>query len=539
MKFTFLLLTNYRMICIIIAERVLIVKYLKVLLVLILVFLCGCGKTEPAAETTVTTVPETTEAVAGMLLEITDERPDKVLTETYKLQELRELLGDHDYILTFANTEEKLYLNEVHEAFPIECLKEDYAVYAVEEGGYYYVQWWARGALKAGEILDLSTAKVTECWYVPRVCVESDFDSIVMGVSTADDIRAIDPTVVVWSGGGCFSGAYDRGHDAYCHVLLENEEYFFIGFDKIDEKLIATEMEIVQGEFDTWNNDIRKRDWPVRTEEEDDTDWYQEFLDQTENPVDGTGMLPLIFVDTEKDAQVGYLICAGNDGQVYIADRFKYNGVSLYWEVNPEVHSVDYQKGPYSTEILDLSKDIVFRDFKGNSISSKVQELTGDYLTIIEFLQIRTHLDAPLPTESRLWFGTYEGIDMFPEDTVYTDEGIIVDLDGDGHEDRIKVELTQVPDSYTEDPFTGYTGYYYSYEYYVTRNGRTFRFKPFAEWVHVAPDDLAVFVADVDLDGEYEIIEFMYYSKRFGGVNVYDFNGATYDKLYYSISPQN
>jgi len=365
-----------------------------------------------------------------------------------------------------------------------------------------------------------------------------------MGVSAAEDVRAVDPTVIIDYGLDSFGGASSRGHDAYCFAALENEEYFFIGFDgDFGDKnaLIATEMEIVGKEAAcmVWSLDIEKEDWPVRVKEEDDTDWEQEFLDQVENPIDGTGMLPLVFVDTQKDAQIGYLICAGNDGQVYISDRFEYNGASLYWEKTPGTYVIDYQKGPYSTEILDLNKELVFRDFKGNCVSGKVQNLTGDYMTIIEFLQIRTHLDQPLPAESRLWFGTYADVDMFPEDAVYTDDGVIVDLDGDGAEDRIRVELTQVPDSYTEDPFTGYTGYYYSYEYYVTKNGRTFRFKPFTSQIHVTPDDFAVYVADVDLDGEYEIIEFMYYSKRFGGISIYDFTGSTYEELYYAIAPQN
>ena len=128
---------------------------------------------------------------------------------------------------------------------------------------------------------------------------------------------------------------------------------------------------------------------------------------------------------------------------------------------------------------------------------------------------------------------------MFPEDSVYTEDGFVMDLDGDGTVDQVEMTLTQDPDSYVEDKFAGYTGYYYDYEVHIRRNGRTFRFKPFAEWVDVAPDDLAVFAADVDFDGEYEIIEFMFYHKRFGGITIYDFNGAYYDQLYYPIASQN
>ena len=516
-------------------------KYVKLILILLLIFLCGCGKNVPVEETALETQAETTEATPkGTVLEITTDMPYRHLSQEYKLQDLRELLSNNEYVLSGACSAERLYLEDVHAKFPIECLKEDYAIYEVEEGGYYYVFWNDYGYGRFGDGLDLSQAQVEQCWYIPRICVESDFDSVVMGVTTVNDIKAIDPTVILSYGLDSFGGALSRGHEEYCHVVLTDDEYFFIGFDYVENQLVVTEMEIVEGDdFWTWRNDIAKEDWPIQKEEEKQYETYEDFLEQINNPIDGTGMIPLVFVDTAKEDQVGYLICAGNNGEVYIADWYEFNGKSLYWESHPEFCGIDYQKGPYSTEILDLSKPLVFRDFKGGSVTAKVQQLTGEYIGIINFLLIRTHMNKALPADSRLWFGTYEGIDMFPDDAVYTDDGIIVDLDGDGDEDQIRVELTQVPDSYTEDPFTGYTGYYYTYEYFVTKNGRTFRFKPFKSQLHVTPDDFAVYVADVDLDGEYEIIEFMYYYKRFGGISIYDFNGATYDELIYSIAPQN
>lgn len=514
-------------------------KKLCLLLAALLLLLCGCSDSVSLTETTVQV--ETTEAMPqGTVLKITDDSPAEVIEKTYKLADLRQLLMDHEYVLSGSCSVEKRYLEDVHTQFPIECLKEKYAIYAVEEGGYYYVCWETFDIEGVDDEIDLSVAEVEQCWYVPRVCTERDFDSVVMGVSTINDIKAIDPTVIFSNGRDSFGGALSRGHEKYCHVALTDDEYFFIGFDIVDNQFVATEMEIVESEgFLTWKNYIHKEDWPVQEEEPEEYSSFKDFVEQINNPVDGTGMVPLVFVDTAKNAQVGYLLCGGNEGEFYIADRFKFNGKSLYWVSDPEYNGVDYQKGPYSTEILDLNKQLVFRDFKGNSVSTKVQQLTGEYINIITFLQLRTGLDKALPTDSRLWFGTYEGVEMFPEDAVYTDDGIIVDLDGDGNDDQIKLELTQDPDSYTEDPFTGYTGYYYSYEFNVTRNGRTFRFKPFTPEIGVAPDDIAIYVADVDLDGEYEIIEFMYYHKRFGGISIYDFNGATYDKLYYSIAPQN
>lgn len=519
-------------------------KYLKILFVFLLVFLCGCGKTKPVAESTVTTVPETTEVaetVPATLLEITNKRPYRMLTQAYKLQELRQLIGDYDY---YANTEEKLYLDAVHAEFPIECLKENYVIYAVEEGGYYYVLWSAPGIQEAGDNLDLSTAKVTECWYVPRVCTESDFDSIVMGVSTAADVQAIDPTVRIDYGKDGFGSASSRGHEAYCFAALENGEYFFIGFDgDFGDKtaLIATEMEIVGPEEAcmVWNLDVDERDWPKQEKQEEEADWDQKRLEEMLNPIDGTGMIPLVFVDMVRQPQVGYLICAGNNGQVYIADRFNYNGKSLYSETGNIWDPVDYEKGPYTTEILDLNKTMIFRDFNGRSISANLGQMTGSFNMVYPFLKIKTQIGVKLPEDSRFWFGTYEGVEMFPEDSVYTENGFIMDLDGDGITDQAEIVLTEVPDSYTEDPFTGYTGYYYDYEVHIRRNGRTFRFLPFASWVDVAPDDLAVFAADVDFDGEYEIVEFMFYHKRFGGITIYDFNGETYDELYYPLASQN
>ena len=245
-------------------------KYAKFILICLLVFLCGCSKNTPVAETTIQTQTETTEATPkGTVLEITDKKPYRVLTTKYKLQDLRDLLSNNEYVLSGSCSAERLSLEDVHAQFPIECLKEDYAIYEVEEGGYYYVFWDYYGSFDNG--VDLAEAQVGQCWYIPRVCVESDFDSIVMGVSTTNDVKAIDPTVVIDYGKDSFGGGASRNHDYYCYVALVDDEYFFIGFDQIDDKMIATEMEIV-GEDEArmvWTKYIRKKDRPVRVIEEE------------------------------------------------------------------------------------------------------------------------------------------------------------------------------------------------------------------------------------------------------------------------------
>ena len=239
-------------------------KYAKVILIFLLIFLCGCGKNVPVEETALETQAETTEATPkGTALKITTEKPHMMLSQKYKLQDLRDMLSNNEYVLSGACSAEKLSLEDVHARFPIECIKGDYAIYEVEEGGYYYVFWEEYGSGRFDDEVVLAEAQVGKCWYIPRVCVESDFDSVVMGVTTVNDIKAIDPTVILSYGLDSFGGGFSRGHEEYCHAVLTDDEYFFIGFDYVENQLVVTEMEIVEGDnFWTWRNDIAKEDWP-------------------------------------------------------------------------------------------------------------------------------------------------------------------------------------------------------------------------------------------------------------------------------------
>ena len=127
---------------------------------------------------------------------VTDKRPEEVLTKSYKLEDLRAFMDDEEIFYTIYASHpygRKLCLSDVHDKFPIECIKGKYIVYSVEEGGYFYVFMDIWDAYKVGKQVDLSDTYVNDTVYVSRVCDLSDYDSIEIGKSTNQDVIDIDP----------------------------------------------------------------------------------------------------------------------------------------------------------------------------------------------------------------------------------------------------------------------------------------------------------------------------------------------------------
>lgn len=523
----------------------------KLLLVLMAVLLlCGCAsQTQENVITTVqttevTTEPEETTEPNGLTALITDEPVGQMMLESYSLSKLRGFFGEFESFYTVDAQGEEITLAQMWEKFPEFCFRDDYLILSVEEGGFYYVFWEQWGAEKVGDEIDLNEAVVEHTVYAPRICSPQDVESIVVDKSTYEDVKAIDPTVELQPGYTSFGGYYSRGHVCYSFILFKDSTALFIGYEYKDdskETLVVKELEHITQSYDPgWWLAVDQADWPLQDQfvitDYDYEAEYQAWLEQVNNPIDGEGMIPLLFTYAKYDKYSTYLIGAGNNGEFYIADRFAYNGKSLYIP-REEIYGCDYQKGPYNTKILDTERPVVFTDFGGSTVKTTVTGLNSDFMSIIEFLQMKPQLEQQLPETSRFYLGTYEGVEMFPRDAACIDNYIQVDLDGDGTEDLVYLALFE--DHYGEEPNFDYAGYYYAYKLNITRNGKTYTFLPYASYDRAAQGDTRVFVADVDQDGEYEVLMYRMTYHRFDGLTIYDFNGQQYEKEYYTISPQN
>ncbi len=115
------------------------------------------------------------------------------LTEKYDLAELTDYFqkrNANDSALTGVSS--NLCYNDVNVRFPIELTRpEGYSVYKVSQGGLYYVFW--------SEIVDTDTdiSKLNPAVYFSSyISSENDasaFKSLQVGISTAEDVKKIDP----------------------------------------------------------------------------------------------------------------------------------------------------------------------------------------------------------------------------------------------------------------------------------------------------------------------------------------------------------
>ena len=95
----------------------------------------------------------------------------------------------------FGGPEHALCFEEVNERFPVEIIGKGYCRYKVKQGGYYYVFWASR--YRSTEKMKEVNEMVYFSAYIPSSRDVSMFESLEVGVSTAADVAAIDPSVQI------------------------------------------------------------------------------------------------------------------------------------------------------------------------------------------------------------------------------------------------------------------------------------------------------------------------------------------------------
>lgn len=135
-----------------------------------------------------------------------------ILTKEYELQALKDFFCNHhmnEHSLNSGNDTFPLTISEVHKQFPIEVIRNnDYSVYKVVNGGYYYVFWIKPFDLELGQTAGQPVVYFTA--YILSPMEESDFDSLEMGISTAEDVYLIDPSfeLIFLASNGIYSYSY-------------------------------------------------------------------------------------------------------------------------------------------------------------------------------------------------------------------------------------------------------------------------------------------------------------------------------------------
>ena len=167
------------------------------------------------------------------------------LTTSYKLSELRFFFegSNLNESVEFKTNTKMLKYTDVNERFPIQVLRtRGYSVYRVEEGGLFYVFWVSPVSTNATFSEEELTVYFTA--YLTSNMSIDHFDRITPGISTAKDVKAIDPYMELsfLISNGIFSYSFINEE-----TLLEIE---FVSIDPLDEygDLIVKEKKVVSRE---------------------------------------------------------------------------------------------------------------------------------------------------------------------------------------------------------------------------------------------------------------------------------------------------
>lgn len=113
------------------------------------------------------------------------------LTNEYDLIELLSFFENSNVKLVFDTNKEGLTFSEVNNKYPIEITRSTgYSIYKVVQGGFFYVFW-----AKQLDVNDNVTSEPVVYFssYLPSNPSVPKIDSLVLGISTAQDVREIDP----------------------------------------------------------------------------------------------------------------------------------------------------------------------------------------------------------------------------------------------------------------------------------------------------------------------------------------------------------
>ena len=211
--------------------------FLIVLLCIVGLLLVSCANREETIEPALNH-PDWSEVKLDDLMPLR-----KILTTKYDLNELTEFFGNKGCHANYIHNEQLLFFQEVNERFPVEVVRPgNYSVYKVRQGGYFYVFWNQVVTENADDLLTIGNEDVVHfTTYLHKEKKFSEFETIIPGVSTAEDVRKIDPYMEMdfLSSCGIFSFSYLNKDE-----ILQVEYEDAVNIDGYED-LIVKNIEIV------------------------------------------------------------------------------------------------------------------------------------------------------------------------------------------------------------------------------------------------------------------------------------------------------
>jgi hypothetical protein len=252
---------------------------------------------------------------------------------------------------------------------------------------------------------------------------------------------------------------------------------------------------------------------------------YQE-PNETHTELYGTNEdYPVVLLDAQNDDEQSHIICGIRSGQLKLTDEYQYNGQALSTYLFEPATEVQ-------TNIINTDELITFIDPAGSYTEAEVDHVKCESQIIDETVRVRVAMTYSLMPDSQWLLGTYSKVDIFPKDIIYGEDFISVDLDNDGNRDVISWLFVPTDNKVYSD-----NNYYFTIM--VEQNGTTHCIKD-DKYLPIKKDDLAVFVADINLDGCYELIVCERGMSRFGIASIYQLSDDGYTlvlKYYLNSEP--
>lgn len=248
--------------------------------------------------------------------------------------------------------------------------------------------------------------------------------------------------------------------------------------------------------------------------------------DSNESPNKNSPTYPLLFIDTTDNiSDKAYIICAFNEEGAYATNEFLYSDKNLGDYIEAQGVIVE-------SDIIDTSNSITFYDKNGISFDSYCGKISCYGEPIIYETHVCADVNSDMPSSGLRFWGTYSELDIYPDEIEYGENSIVVDLDSDGAEDIIRWSFYPAEDDWREEE-------YYRYTLESVIDGKTIAISDNREWLPLKKTDFEVFVADIDLDGVFEVLVYEKAVSRFNNIFIYDIGSDKSEVLhFYTISPE-
>ena len=232
---------------------------------------------------------------------------------------------------------------------------------------------------------------------------------------------------------------------------------------------------------------------------------------------------PIMFVDTMNYSDRAYVLCVYENGVFHTTEEYMYSRSN-----NSEYIAQD--SAPVSSDFIDLSQEFKFQNTNGNTFTSSAYGILCSERIIDEFVEVHVALNDKIAEEGSWLLGTYSNIGVFPNSIDYRDDYLSVDLDSDGDMDIVRWTFSPADAEVFGD--------HHYWNISIEQNGKVYSLENRAH-LPINKQSLSVFIADINTDGNYEIIVFTRQMSKFGEVRIFALSSEKYCEQYlYVIDPE-